>query len=441
MSLQERNERRVQRLLVVGFLLIILLLFADGFVGFRSIFAIRAAASRLVGDQFLQMSLVDEVQREQDAMNAVFYILAGDPDSLDQGQILSQINGIEEDLHRIVSTAPVDNSERHVWNQLASSSAAFSAEARRLLQLSNASTLASHELLRRHEEVVATVARLIRLSHQKARRAKEEIESLAESQFRKDAFLLGGCLALACLCAFLVVRSAAALYRRMTEQSEELSRVSWQLLDNQEMIARRLSHELHDELGQSLTALKTNFSRHASVPCVDPAWMQDCSQLLKESIRSAHEISQLLRPTILDDFGLDSALNWLCERFMERNGIEVEYSSDFQGRLPAETETHLFRIAQEALTNVSRHAGASLVTVRLRQRGEAICLAIQDNGKGLPLGQVRHGAVGMTGMQARARTSQGELTIRSEPGRGVSIELWIPLETKRDEEKDPHLIG
>ena len=109
----------------------------------------------------------------------------------------------------------------------------------------------------------------------------------------------------------------------MTVQSEELSQVSWQLLEKQELLAQRLSRELHDELGQSLTALKTNFSRHAAADRVDPSWMQDCNDLLKGSIRSAHEISELLRPTLLDELGLDSALLWLCERFEERNGMKV----------------------------------------------------------------------------------------------------------------------
>lgn len=243
-------------------------------------------------------------------------------------------------------------------------------------------------------------------------------------------------------CAFLVLQNATRLYRTMTEQSEELSKVSWQLLDNQEMMARRLSHEIHDELGQALTALKTNFTRHASSNCVDPAWMQDCSELLRDSIRSAHEISQLLRPTVLDDFGLDSALNWLCERFGDRSGTEVEYTSSVKTRLLLETETHLFRIVQEALTNVSRHSGASVVQVNLAEDHDRVHLFIRDNGKGLPPPeQLRAGSRGITGMRARARSAKGELTIRSKAGEGVSIEVWVPLEARKDEEKDPHPVG
>ncbi len=309
--------------------------------------------------------------------------------------------------------------------------------------LGDAPSLQSKELLRRHEEVITIVTRLIHLSHRKARAAKDTIGAVSASQVHNDLLLLGGCLIVAFACAFLVLQTATRLYRTMTEQSEELSRVSWQLLDNKEMMARRLSHEIHDELGQVLTALKTNFTRHANSSCVDPAWMQDCSELLRDSIRSAHEISQLLRPTILDDFGLDSALNWLCERFGDRSGgIEVEYTSSIKTRLPQETETHLFRIAQEALTNVARHSAASMVQVNMAEDSGCVHLSIRDNGKGLPpREQLRTGSLGLTGMRARARSAKGELTIHSGPGEGVRIEVWVPLETRKDEEKDPHPVG
>jgi signal transduction histidine kinase len=245
---------------------------------------------------------------------------------------------------------------------------------------------------------------------------------------------------LAFVCAFLVLRSSAKLYKKMTEQSEQLTHVSWRLLDNQEMVARRLSHELHDELGQALTALKTNLGRHAGT-CADPAWIEDCADLLKESIRSAHEISQLLRPTILDDFGLRSALNWLCDRFSERTGIEVDYSCAFDGRLSPETETHLFRIAQEALTNIARHSGATLVTITVREFAGSIHLAIRDNGKGLPpSSEIRKGAFGLVGMRARAQSSGGALTVHSRPAEGATIEVAVPV-TVLHEEKAPHPVG
>ena len=155
--------------------------------------------------------------------------------------------------------------------------------------------------------MLSTVGRLIHLTHARSRDAKARIERVGSRQLEQDAILLGGSALLAFACAAVVMRTSAKLYQRMTAQSEQLMQVSWRLLDNQEMVARRLSHELHDELGQVLTALKANFTRHVNAECADPKWVEDCSNLLKDSIRSAHEISQLLRPTILDDFGLTPA--------------------------------------------------------------------------------------------------------------------------------------
>jgi signal transduction histidine kinase len=442
MSSHPDSERSVRRLLAVGFLLVILLLLADVLIGFYSIRSIQTTASELAEDQFMQMALVDEVQREQASLSAIFYRLAGGSDSLDRSEILQQIDTSERNVLRIVAKIPDEFPERETWSYLSTASAAFAAEARRLLALDDAPTLQSRELLRRHEQVVATVGKLIRLTHQKSRAAKDRIELLAAAQLRRDTALLGGSVLLAFVCAILVMRTSTRLYQRIKDQSDQLHSVSWQLLDNQEMVARRLSHELHDELGQALTALKTSFTRHAGSECVDQAWLHDCANLLKESIRTVHEISQLLRPTILDDFGLGSALHWLCDRVGERSGIEVVYSSDFQGRLPAETETHLFRIAQEALTNAVRHSGASLVTVRLWQEKDNVCLLVEDNGKGLPPPEeMRKGSFGLTGMRARARSSGGDLIIRSQPGWGASIEVVIPLEVKLDEKKDPHPVG
>jgi two-component system sensor histidine kinase UhpB len=213
------------------------------------------------------------------------------------------------------------------------------------------------------------------------------------------------------------------------------------LLEKQELLARRLSHELHDELGQLLTALKTNFSRHSAV-CGDPAWAGDCAQLLKDSIRSTHEISQLLHPTILDDFGLDSALAWLCERFEERHHIEVRYGSSFLDRLDPQTETHLFRIAQEALTNVARHSSATLVTIQLSEEQNAARLRIADNGVGMsPQSDPAVPSFGLTGMKARARSLEGEVTIRSSPGEGTVINVLFPKRELVNAKENPHLVG
>ncbi|MBY0374010.1 MAG: sensor histidine kinase, partial [Bryobacteraceae bacterium] len=284
---------------------------------------------------------------------------------------------------------------------------------------------------------------LIRRNHERAQSVRSQFEATSGRQLVEDGVLLTSSILIACLCAGLVIRHASRLHAQMQQQANELSRVSWQLLEKQEHLARRLSHELHDELGQSLTALKTNFSRVTPGSAPDPAWLDDCSELLRDSIRSAHEISQLLRPTILDDFGLDSALAWLCERFEERNRMEVHYRSSIRGRLDPQSETHVFRIAQEALTNVARHARASRVEMLLeRQGGEAI-LRVRDNGIGVSMSETSSGSArfGLTGMRARARSLHGEMTLRHAEGGGAEVEIRFPWKEMAREEEDTHLVG
>jgi len=196
------------------------------------------------------------------------------------------------------------------------------------------------------------------------------------------------------------------------------------MLETQESTARRFSHELHDELGGALTAIKTNLAALAAAGA-DRKRIDDSVKLVDTAISNVRELSQLLRPTILDDFGLDAGIRWLSDGFRERTGIETDYRSEFSGRLTDETETHLFRIVQEALTNIARHSGATRVAIHLGADSDTVHLTIQDNGKGLPPSK-NGGSMGLIGMRARARSAGGELTIRSTPDAGVTIEVAAP---------------
>jgi signal transduction histidine kinase len=199
------------------------------------------------------------------------------------------------------------------------------------------------------------------------------------------------------------------------------------MLESQETAARRFSHELHDELGQSLAAIKANVTALDSAAPPDPGRLEDCRRLIDEAIQNVRELSHLLRPTILDDFGLDAGIRWLAERFGQRTGIEVDYKSSFNGRLPDETETHLFRIVQEALTNIARHSGATRVAIALDRKGSRVHLTVKDNGHGF--NGNRSDGLGLVGMRARAQSIGGELTIDSSDG--VAIGLWAPLEVAK----------
>jgi signal transduction histidine kinase len=268
------------------------------------------------------------------------------------------------------------------------------------------------------------VAKMVGNNYNRTLAAQSRLDQRSAQLVNESLGLLGGCVLLALVCAIFTVRITAQLFRRMEQQSSDLARVTWHMLESQETAARRFSHELHDELGQSLTAIKANVTALDPTTPPDPARLEDCRRLIDEAIQNVRELSHLLRPTILDDFGLDAGIRWLAERFGQRTGIEMDYKSSFDGRLADETETHLFRIVQEALTNVARHSGATRVVIELAQIGERVHLTIKDNGRGFQ-GNGNSG-LGLVGMRARAQSIGGEFKIDSSDG--VALGLWAPLE-------------
>jgi signal transduction histidine kinase len=352
--------------------------------------------------------------------------------------MLADLDQTDKEIGGMVKQAS-GGPDEDAWNRLQRAVLDFSAEARQALSERAPPASASRELFLRHEHVTTEVARLVYLSYARAVETRQRVDRQSDALARESAILVGGCLIIALVCAFITVRIAARVFRQMESQTGELSRVSFRMLETQESTARRFSHELHDELGGSLTAIKSNLSAIAAAlngSVSSRTRIEDCIKLVDQSISNVRELSQLLRPTILDDFGLDAGLSWLADRFRERTGIEVDYQSEFTGRLPDETETHLFRIVQEALTNVARHSAATRVTIHLRADGDSIRLTLSDNGRGLsnPWTGPRSGGMGpsesglgLTGMRARAQSAGGELDLKSEPGHGVTIEVRAPI--------------
>ncbi|MBY0374315.1 MAG: sensor histidine kinase, partial [Bryobacteraceae bacterium] len=276
---------------------------------------------------------------------------------------------------------------------------------------------------------------LLEASEQRMEATERHIETESRDLAANSRILLGACFILALLCALVTVVFARSSIRRIESQASELSRVSWQMLQSQETLARRFSHELHDELGQSLAAVKANLTAGS-----DAEWASrraDCIDLVDQSIANVRELSQLLHPVILDDFGLDAGLRWLSDGFSQRTGIAVEYHSIFTGRLDDQVETHLFRIAQEALTNVARHSGANLVRIDLHPLASRLQLVIEDDGQGLRERTSPAPSLGMTGMRARAQEIGGELRVTSPPQAGVRLEVEVPLKPAPQEDVEP----
>ena len=414
--------RTLVRVLAIGFAAVLVLLAGAAIIGAISSRTVARNSTDLVMDQLVITRLLDEVEREQQVLNTAFYRLSRTPEMVDRARVLLDLDKTDSDIDQLVASA-ANSPDAATWQSLHLAMLGFSSEARQLLTLKKLPEASSADLFRRHEEVTTLVAKLVDLSYSRALSTQQAVNARVSKLAYESAALVGGCFAIALICAFLTVRGAARVFRQMEGQAGELSRVSFRMLEIQEAVARRFAHELHDELGGSLTAIKTNLTALALDP-TDSARLDDCTKLVETSISNVRELSQLLRPTILDDFGLDASLRWLVERFRERTRIEVEYRSTFDGRLPDETETHLFRIVQEALTNIARHSNATKVSVFLRADDGHVRLTLSDNGRGLSE-DARKG-MGLSGMRARAHSAGGELKLESKPGEGLTIEVWAP---------------
>ncbi len=425
------TERYVLRVLALGFLMVMVLLGTAGLIAVRQSQGIRRGVEQMARDQFVIARLRQDVQSEENAMTGVLHQFAQfDLKRADLVRLLQELDESDRQVSRLGAEARA-LAGADLWADLDRSVKAFTQESHRLLE--------SHEqvprdklaiLFQHHGHVVELVNQLIGSSSEHLAKTEHELEQQSQDLSDDSTLLLGSCSILAAISAVLTIGFARKSIQRIRWQSEELSRVSWHMLQTQEQAARRFSHELHDELGQSLAAVRSNLTKGSTQDL--PALRADCLHLVDESIANVRELSHLLRPVILDDFGLDAGLRWLVEKFGQRTRLKVEYVSDFTGRLADETETHLFRIAQEAFTNIARHSEATEVKVSLAHRDQTIRLTIEDNGKGLPVrtGEPIHSpSLGMVGMRARARQSGGELTATSMEPRGLRIEVVIPLQT------------
>jgi PAS domain S-box-containing protein len=195
----------------------------------------------------------------------------------------------------------------------------------------------------------------------------------------------------------------------------------------------QIAREVHDDLGQSLTGLKLDLAwlarRLPESEAESRARAAEMSELIDATINSVRRISSELRPGVLDDLGLVAAVEWQAQEFERRTGVPCRFRStgEFE-ELEARRATALFRILQEALTNVIRHAQASRVSVKLTREIEAAQIEIRDNGRGITREELsRPGSLGLLGMRERAFAFGGEVLVTGRPGHGTTVTARMPL--------------
>jgi two-component system sensor histidine kinase UhpB len=210
----------------------------------------------------------------------------------------------------------------------------------------------------------------------------------------------------------------------------ERTTASASALAAQENERQRIAWELHDEIGQTLTVALLSLKRAVDrAPMEIRGELADTQEAVRAGLDEVRSIARRLRPDALEDLGLHSALNALCSEFAQASGIAVvKHISPQSGRLKPDVELVCYRIAQESLTNVARHAGAGKVWLDLHTTAEQLTLRIADDGRG---GVVTEGA-GINGMRERAPLVNATLTVTSPPGEGTEVRLTIPLNGRGD---------
>ena len=221
---------------------------------------------------------------------------------------------------------------------------------------------------------------------------------------------------------------------QLRSSSEQLRALSVHLQSIREEERTLIAREIHDELGQELTGLKMDLSwlikRLPGNQELLVKKTESMSKLVDTTIQSVRRISTKLRPGVLDDLGLTAAIEWQAQDFQNRTGIRCEFNSNLKEiDLDRDRSTTVFRILQETLTNVARHASATRVNICLNEETASLVLIVEDNGRGITEREISDPkSLGFLGMRERALVFGGEVKISGAPGKGTTVTLRIPIQ-------------
>lgn len=310
--------------------------------------------------------------------------------------------------------------------------------------------LVETDLESRRAVIAEIAARLLVLNNQTQVEAAATISGVY-GRVKRDLLAVVGVLLLLALATGLYTFEANRktfarlhhLAEQLQSQSEELRRLSWKLIDVQEDTLRQVARDLHDEFGQILTAVGTMLGRAARNAPAESAGdrsglnillrdLQAVRNIVQETLQKVRDQSQMFRPAILDDFGLEQTLRWFVAQFSRQTGIDVQFEARLnEGYIPPEDAIHLYRIVQEALNNVARHSRSRDASVTLAGEDGQLSLEIRDHGEGWDAearGTRAPGqGLGLMGMRERAEHLNGSLAVQSQPGTGTVIRVRVPL--------------
>jgi signal transduction histidine kinase len=264
-----------------------------------------------------------------------------------------------------------------------------------------------------------------------------EIHRRAERRtWQQVGLALIGSLGVALIFSLYAGRLEARLLAQMQTNEQNtryLQQLSTRLIGAQEEERRNIARELHDEVGQALTAVQVELSvaqRRLRTGEQNPQLLSDAETITRGALQTVRDVSQLLHPALLDDLGLAAAVEWQARSFESRTGIRVDVQHDGMAkRVPRAVELAAYRIVQEALTNVVKHARASRCQIRLQRHGDDLEIGVEDDGRGFDPEDVgeAHRGLGLLGMRERVALLDGRVAFESASGEGTRVKVRLPV--------------
>lgn len=278
--------------------------------------------------------------------------------------------------------------------------------------------------------LTTTTARLLVQNNEADEAAAREVAAIYDRVERNLILFLTAMLSGTTLIGLTVALHNRRLFDQVNALSRQRSTLARKLIGVQEEVFRSVSRELHDDFGQILTAIGVML-KHAEKKDIPPEspLRQDLAEVrtvAQEALEKIRSFSQALHPTILDDYGLEGAIERHVQLFEKQTGIATAFDRDGSVPLNENRAIHMYRIVQEALTNVARHAGATEAIVRLHRRDGTVSLQVEDNGKGIAEQPIA--GLGLVAMRERAELLRGTVNVRKNGGCGTLVSLEVPLE-------------
>jgi signal transduction histidine kinase len=283
----------------------------------------------------------------------------------------------------------------------------------------------------RQAALSTAVSRLLVENNEAEQQAGVQIARIYDGVQRQLYIFLTAALIAIALTSLYLIRSNRQIFARLATLSEQRSDLAQKLIATQESTLRHISRELHDEFGQVLTAIGSLLSRvEKQVPQGAPLRedLQEVREIAQSTLNNIRTLSQALHPVLLDEQGLESTLDWYIPTVERQTGLKLHYEkSGAAFPLDGNAGVQVYRVLQEALNNVKRHAGTQEAWVRLEFQNESIRLEVEDHGRGFAPDE-RHQGIGLVGMRERAELVGGTLQVAGREGGGTIVRLVVPAE-------------